>query len=300
MVRVFSYSINHHSFSRQRKSKKQKKRKSDTVALTLPPGEFAGKNCLLPRMAIWQYLLLFGSVILGGGIAQALRGADDEARWRGYLPLLLSFSGAYLLGIAAMELMPAVFADATLHSGVWLLGGFFVQLLLESLSQGVEHGHVHAHKQESRRYALTVMVGLGIHAFLEGLPLGTAADVTAALGHHHGHYDGDHLLIGIVLHKLPAAFALGLLLRHSGYSRTFTWGCLLVFAILSPFGAMLGELVSIDPVWRNRVMALVVGSFLHISTTILFEADGRRSHGVSVRKLLVVVVGMLVAYFTAH
>jgi len=230
-----------------------------------------------------------------------LRGRDEEAKWRDYLPLLLSFSGAYLLGIAAMELMPAVFADAKMHSGIWLLGGFFVQLLLESLSQGVEHGHIHLHHRQSYRYAYSVMIGLGIHAFLEGLPLGTVHEAADHLGGHtHGHTDGDHLLIGIVLHKLPAAFALGLLLRHSGYSRIFTWTCLLVFAGLSPLGALLGEVVSIDPVWRNRVLALVVGSFLHISTTILFEADGGRSHGVSPQKVAVVVVGMLVAYFTAH
>lgn len=252
-------------------------------------------------MALWQYFLLFGSVLLGGGIAQLLRGAEDEARWQSYLPLLLSFSGAYLLGIAAMELMPSVFADPKLHSGIWLLGGFFVQLLLESLSQGVEHGHVHAHKRESYRYALTVMIGLGIHALLEGLPLGTVGEVAGDhTGHSHGHFDGDHLLWGIILHKLPAAFALGLLLRYSGYSKKFTWLCLLVFASLSPVGAMLGEVVSINPVWRNRVMALVVGSFLHISTTILFEADGGREHGISPKKLAVVVLGMAVAYFTAH
>jgi len=142
-------------------------------------------------MALWQYLLLFGSVLLGGGIAQLLRGAEDEARWRGYLPLLLSFSGAYLLGIAAMELIPSVFADTKLHSGIWLLAGFFVQLLLEGLSQGVEHGHVHAHKGESYRYALTVMIGLGVHALLEGLPLGTAGEAMAGhAGHSHGHFDG--------------------------------------------------------------------------------------------------------------
>lgn len=251
-------------------------------------------------MALWQYLLLFISVLVGGGLAQLLKTGRDEQRWRAYLPLLLSFSGAYLLGIASMELMPTVFADATLHSGVWLLGGFFVQLVLEGMSQGVEHGHVHTDGHKNHRYALTVMLGLGVHAFLEGLPLGTVSDLSTVTGHHHGHYESDHLLVGIILHKLPAAFALGLLLRHSGYSRWFTWGCLLLFGVLSPLGALLGEVVSIDPLWRNRVMALVVGSFLHISTTILFEADGGRAHGVSVQKLAVVLSGMAIAYYTAH
>lgn len=254
----------------------------------------------LSTMALWQYLLLFGSVLLGGGLAQALRGQEDRIR-QDYLPLLLSFSGAYLLGIAAMEMMPTVFRNSAYHSGVWLLGGFFVQLLLEGLSQGVEHGHVHAHKHVGYRYGLTVMIGLGLHALLEGLPLGTIADVTHGVEEHsHNFMDGDHLLVGIILHKIPAAFALGLLLRYSGYSKRFMWSCLLVFASLSPIGAALGEIVSIDPLWRNRVLALVIGSFLHISTTILFEADGGREHGISPKKFGVVVLGMLVAYFTAH
>ncbi|MBC6994010.1 ZIP family metal transporter [Neolewinella lacunae] len=250
-------------------------------------------------MALWQYALLFTCVLFGGGLAQVMRGRTESAHWRRYLPLLLSFSGAYLLGIAAMEMMPTVFRNPQYHTGVWLLAGFFIQLLLEGLSQGIEHGHVHAHEHGNFRFALTVMVGLGLHAFLEGMPLGTAPEPGESLAAHTA-MDAEHLLVGIILHKIPAAFALGLLLRYSGFSKAFTWVCLLVFASLSPLGAVFGEAISIDPVWRNRVLALVVGSFLHISTTILFEADGRKEHGITVRKFVVVIAGMLVAYFTAH
>lgn len=252
-------------------------------------------------MAFWQYLLLFSSVLIGGGLAWGFSSKEDRIR-KDYLPLLLSFSGAYLLGIAAMELMPTVFANPAYHTGIWLLGGFFVQLLLEGLSQGVEHGHVHAHQHDGYGYALSVMIGLGLHALLEGLPLGAAVESLGGdhVGHRHEHTEGGHLLVGIVLHKIPAAFALTLLLRHSGYGKAFIWVCLLVFAGLSPLGALLGEVISIDPLWTNRVLALVVGSFLHISTTIIFEADGGRGHGISPKKFVVVVVGMAVAYFTAH
>lgn len=250
-------------------------------------------------MAVWQYLLLILSVLAGGGAAQYLasQGRQGDARWKAFLPLLLSFSGAYLLSIAAMELMPTVFRDPTLHSGVWLIGGFLLQLLLESLSQGVEHGHVHAHDHAAPSYALGVMFGLGLHALMEGLPLGTITEVS---GLAHAHADGDHLLWGIVLHKLPAAFALSLLLRASNFSALTTWFCLITFAALTPLGAYLGEILSINPLWTNRVLAMVVGSFLHISTTIIFEADNGRAHGISIKKLIVVIVGIAVAFFTAH
>ncbi len=243
-------------------------------------------------MAFWQYSLLFFTALTGGGLALL-----SNLRWRAYLPTLLSFSGAYLLAIAALELIPDVFGQATGAPGVWLLLGFFVQLLLEGFSQGVEHGHVHAHKQAHIGYAVQVMIGLGVHALLEGLPLG--AGVSEAVI-HAGETHGDHLLFGIALHKLPAAFALGLLLRNSGYSSAVVWICLGIFGLLSPIGAFLGEVVSIDPEWRVRILALVVGSFLHISTTILFEADGSHRHGISGKKFLVIIAGMTVAYLTVH
>ncbi len=246
-------------------------------------------------MAIWQYLLLFSSVLIGGFAATAGSGE----RYRRYLPLLLSFSGAYLLGIAALEMIPEVFGHATSTIGLWLLGGFFIQLVLEGFSQGVEHGHVHAHEQAGRGYALQVMLGLGLHALLEGLPLG-AGGVVHELHTGHLHGSADRLLFGIVLHKLPAAFALGLLLTTSGYSRRFVWGCLLTFAALSPVGAMIGNWISLDHLWRDRILALVIGSFLHISTTILFEADGAHSHRISPKKFLVIIAGMGVAYATVH
>ncbi|CAH1000373.1 hypothetical protein LEM8419_01526 [Neolewinella maritima] len=244
-------------------------------------------------MALWQYGLLFSTALVGGALAML---GEEQARKQ--LPTLLSFSGAYLLAIAALELIPDVFGQQSNASpGLFLLVGFFIQLLLEGLSQGVEHGHVHVHRQARYGYAIQIMLGLGLHALLEGLPLGAGAAGAMDVGNH---VHGDHLLFGIALHKLPAAFALGLLLRSSGYSTVFVWSCLTVFGLLSPLGAVLGEVASIDPIWRTRILALVVGSFLHISTTILFEADGSHRHGISVQKFVVILVGMLVAYFTAH
>lgn len=243
-------------------------------------------------MAYWQYLLLFSTALAGGGAA-----LFGDRQFRRYLPVLLSFSGAYLLGIAALELIPDVFSRGESTAGLWLLLGFFVQLLLEGLSQGVEHGHVHVHRGQNAGFALGIMFGLGVHAFLEGLPLGAGA--VAPVGDHI-HADDDHLLYGIAMHKLPAAFALGLLLRGSGYRKLFVLACLTIFGMLSPLGALIAEGLSIDPLWRTRILALVVGSFLHISTTILFEADGSHRHGVSVQKLAVIVMGMVVAYLTVH
>lgn len=244
-------------------------------------------------MEIWQYLLLIGSVILGGALSTFGK-PEVMARW---LPLLLSFSGAYLIGIVALELIPETFSHDEGNPGFFLLLGFFVQLLLENLSQGVEHGHVHAHAHARQSYGLQVLLGLSLHAFLEGIPLG---DSGASDAHGHVHGSGQHLIYGIVLHKLPAAFALGLLLFGSGYSRRFRWSCLIAFALMSPLGALLGQALIVSEAWHHNILALVIGSFLHISTTILFEADSGTHHRISLRKLGIILLGMGLAYLSGH
>ncbi len=241
-------------------------------------------------MTAWEYTLLFSSVLLGGLLAFIIR-----RHFPALLGLLLSFSGAYILGIAALHLMPAVFSQSTSHTGLWLLLGFFIQILLEQLSRGVEHGHVHAHHQASSLFGVQILLGLCLHSFIEGMPL-------SSYPHMHAHAGSEatvnHLLFGIVLHKVPAAFALVILLIQSGFSRMFIMGSLLVFASMSPLGAWLAEQLITDEKTLYSIMAVVVGSFLHISTTILFEADSTHQHVISWRKLLTIIAGFGIAILT--
>lgn len=247
-------------------------------------------------MALWEYLALLTGVLISGGVALLIK-TESKAT----VQILLSFSGAYILGITVLHLMPSVFSGGFESASFWLLGGFFIQLLLEQLSKGVEHGHIHAHPGAKPGFALSIMLGLCLHAFIEGLPLSSYADFHNALHSHGGEESEDHhLLFGIILHKIPAAFALMVLFLKSGYSKTMAWTCLLIFASMSPLGALATSRLNLGiPVLVNLV-ALVVGSFLHISTTILFEADDKRQHAVSWRKLAVIVAGLGLSMFTLH
>lgn len=244
-------------------------------------------------MEIWEYLLLFLSVIVGGGIGLFFQ--NDRKQ---YLRLLLSFSGAYILGITVLHILPGVYGAMNSTTTLWILGGFFLQLLLEQLSQGVEHGHIHAHKNADRLFAFQILLGLSLHAFLEGVPLSNY-DVLEH-NHSHGSHDGElnHLLFGIILHKAPAAFALSVLLLKSGLKPAFTIGCILVFSTMSPLGAFLSDQLSPGATLLQNALALVAGSFLHISTTILFESDSSHHHHISWIKMGVIVLGLAAALLT--
>lgn len=242
-------------------------------------------------MSFWEYLLLFLSVILGGGLAFLFKTYNQKG-----LGLVLSFSGSYLLGITVLHLMPGVFSHPEPSIGLWVLVGFFIQLLLEQLSKGVEHGHIHAHQHASASFAIQVMLGLCLHAFLEGLPLSNYPDFHA---HHHAEsHNHNHLLYGIILHKAPAAFALVILLLLSSFKKKVVIAALIIFASMSPLGAWLMAQLHFSEQLLTSLIALVIGSFLHISTTILFEADDTHQHKVSWRKMLVILLGIGIALLT--
>jgi len=235
-------------------------------------------------MHIWEYLILLFSVILGGFAALLVNPKDQSS-----LQLFLAFSGAYILGICVMDIMPTVFRSSVEHVGIYILLGFFIQLFLEQFSGGVEHGHIHVpHQEKIRRHTTMVMIGLCLHAFIEGLPLG---------GHDHSNH---HLLWSIVLHKAPAAFALVLLLKKSGYRQSVLWMLLLIFGLMSPLAAGLtaafAEQQQIGTWHINVLQAVVIGSFLHIATTILFESDSSRDHhAVPLPKLMAILFGIGIA-----
>ena len=67
-------------------------------------------------MLIWEYIILFLVVLLGGGIAFYFKQNNKKL-----LALVLSFSGAYILGISVLHLMPGVFAGGDQFVGLWIL-----------------------------------------------------------------------------------------------------------------------------------------------------------------------------------
>lgn len=236
-------------------------------------------------MGAGEILLLFLTVTGAGLLFFLFRKSNPL-----YLKLSLAFTGAYLFAISMTELMPAVFSASVPKIGYFILAGFFIQLVLEYFSEGIEHGHIHVH-HHNQSFPFAMMVGLCIHSFLEGMPL---AGNFGNGGHDHNH----SLLTGIVLHHLPVAFALVSMLTASGISKNMTVLNLLIFAAMAPMGAIFSatlgatELFNISN-YYHQIMAVVIGIFLHISTTILFESGS--DHRFNLYKLAVILLGAFTA-----
>lgn len=235
-------------------------------------------------MSLTESLIMFATVTLAGMLFFTVRTVNQKV-----LKLSLAFTGAFLFSLSLTHLLPSVFSLETPNAGVYILAGFFLQLVLEYLTEGVEHGHEHHH--HGKGFPIAMMLGLCIHSFLEGMPL-------SGHGSHHDH--GHSLLIGIALHHLPVAFVLMSMLVHSGVSKTWAIINLILFASMAPLGAWFSGMLSQAELMNigahyDKIMGLVIGIFLHISTTILYESGS--DHRFNLYKLTVIIVGAAAALF---
>ncbi len=193
--------------------------------------------------------------------------------------LLLSFSGAFLLALTLFDLLPEVYEhlDAK-QTGLFIMCGILLQIILEFFSKGAEHGHVHIHKEDTT-FPWLLFVSLCIHSFLEGFPI-------------HQHND---MVYGVLIHKIPIAALITAFLLQSSFSKLQIIGFLVVFAAMTPLGTYISNNIAFVADYVNVINAIVIGIFLHISTTILFETG--EGHKFNLSKLVAICLGILIAYF---
>ena len=230
-------------------------------------------------------VVLIVSTLLGGFSLSAIPSLKENLR----LPLV--FAGSYLFSITIIHIIPELFSIRPDPSiiGLYILIGFFLQQFLEYFSSGVEHGHFHSDQALSVSGRVSIVVALMVHSLLEGTLLAHDSPF-------HEKHESYSLLLGIILHKMPAAFALMVTMQGLGKKATYL---LLLFSIASPLGLILAGHFTFSPNGFRVLFAIVCGSFLHISTTIFVEASPEHHFGFN--KILISLLGaalaILVEYF---
>lgn len=220
-----------------------------------------------------QYFLPFIAVIIGVLLVMVFKHKKSN-----YTKLLLSFSGAFLLALTLFDLLPEVYEhlDAK-QTGLFIMLGILMQILLEFFSKGAEHGHVHIHKDETG-FPWVLFISLCIHSFLEGFPI-------------HQHND---MVYGVLIHKIPIAALITTYLVESKFTTRQIVGFLVTFAIMTPLGTLVSNTVPFVGDYLFFINAVVIGIFFHISTVILFESN--ENHRFNLSKLVLIALGILVAY----
>ncbi|MCB9262792.1 MAG: ZIP family metal transporter [Flavobacteriales bacterium] len=237
-------------------------------------------------MNFWSYFILFFFPLVGGTVGLIIQSEKTQ-----YLKLFLAFSGAFLFSITAVSIIPEVYHHHTkFNIGYFVLAGFFLQIVIDLFSQGIEHGHLHHHKTDKTPYG--VFIALSLHAFLEGMAAGSNL---------FSEKIQSGFVFGIALHEIPAAFALITILKAGNVKKQYLYTWLVFYALMTVLGALtsggLSQLIPDFEYISIYLVALVIGVFLHISTTILFENTD--NHKFSRYKLVAIALGAAIAILSS-
>ena len=225
-----------------------------------------------------ESLILISSVIIGVIFSKLLLRNKHNSK------LLLTFSGAFFLAMTVLEILPQVYGHPSANHdhhaiGLYVLLGVVVQYILETISKGVEHGHIHLHKKE--QFPFGIFGGLFLHSIIEGIPVANA--------------ESHNFMWAIFVHNIPVSMILFSALSQHTESNGKRFLFMSLFALAAPFGYFLGKYTIISN-YSLEMSAIVSGIFLHISTVILFESN--EGHKFNLQKFGSILVGFVLAYLT--
>lgn len=255
-------------------------------------------------MSLLAWILLF--CLLGGAlsvVAAAVFLLLPESLRTRLLPHAISFAIGALLGAALLGLLPHALegmGSEGIHAvtGAVLLGlfGFF---LLEKLVLWrhchQEHCEVHVPEETGHSHAAgtLILIGDGLHNFIDGVLIGAAFLTDIHLG--------IVTSLAVAAHEIPQEVGDFAVLLHSGYSTGKAFFYNLLSSLTTVIGGVLAyygfkNLVPVLP----YVLAVAASSFIYIAVADLIPGLHKRvEFSATIKQMLLIGAGVALIYF-AH
>jgi ZIP family zinc transporter len=206
--------------------------------------------------AVWA-LSAFVMTLAGGAFA---------FRYQKYLFFIMAFSAGLLIGVAFLDLLPEVIDIAHKSSldvrglMITMLSGFVGIFLLEKLTI------IHSEKQHDtpghrHNVGLVGALGLSFHSFLDGLAIG--------VGFLAGTQVGFVVLLAVVAHDFADGLNTVTFMLATRNSRWRTVVLLAVDALAPVAGALVANVIKIDPILLAYQLAFFAGFLLYLGASDL-------------------------------
>jgi zinc and cadmium transporter len=239
---------------------------------------------MLDTSFVWVLAFsLAGSVgaAAGGGLIVAL---PEPARAR-VLPTLLSYAAGSLLGAAFLGMLPRALESVSARPALSVvlagLVGFFL------LEKAVLWRHCHDDKCEVHgASAPLLLVGDGLHNFVDGVVIGAAFVASVPLG--------IATSLAVIGHEIPQELGDVAVLLHCGYSRRRAYGLNLLASTSTIPGACLGYF-ALDAAHGAipYVLAVSAASFIYIAIAdVVPSLHVHRGRGQTCAQLAAMLAGI--------
>jgi len=230
------------------------------------------------------------------------------------LKVSTGIAAGILLASAMMVVIPEGFELATtaptsggdeygpLVLGGAILAGFLMMLILEGSGIGHavheehhdhshDHGHGHVHHQTS---SWMLVLGLSLHSAADGLAIGAAAAggvvaVTALV------------TFAVLVHKVPAAFSLGVFSLHERRERKDVIRDVVLFSLATPVMILLSfhAFAGVEVQVIGLAMLFAAGTFLYVATVDTLPDIHNPETGKTALKHVLIGAAILVLIFFA-
>jgi ZIP family zinc transporter/zinc and cadmium transporter len=142
-----------------------------------------------------------------------------QKNWdRSYLRYFVALGSGFMLATALLEMLPESIQLASVKAPVLILVGYFLVHLFEHTVTPHFHFGEETHAEEfiAAHKGYSVLFGLAIHTFFDGIAIASGFLVSSWLGWV--------IFLAVFLHKIPEGFTAASIMIASGRSKSVAWG----------------------------------------------------------------------------
>jgi zinc and cadmium transporter len=232
------------------------------------------------------------SVLLGltAAAANVLGGAVIvQKHWhQRYLKYFVALGSGFMLATALVEMVPASVRLRGADAGFLILIGYLIVHFFEHTVSPHFHFGEETHQDEfvQRHKSWSVLLGLIIHTFFDGIAIASGFLISSWLGWI--------IFVAVFLHKIPEGFTVASVMLASGSSRGIAWGS----SVLLGAATLLGVLVMV--ITRQAVsvgLPLSAGVTIYVAASDLIPEVNREP---GIKMALVVFLGVGCLFLMEH
>lgn len=206
-----------------------------------------------------------------------------------YSHFINSFAAGLILTAGTTVLFPRAIERLDHQAGLYVVGGFALFLILETLL--VFHSGAEFHYgSRTRARGMVFFWGLFLHSLLDG--------VVIAIGFATSFDLGILTSVAVISHELPEGITTFSLLLDKLQGRTALWLAVAV-ALATPIGGIVGAvlLTQVSGHFMGAAIAVVAGSFLYIAATDIVPEIREEKAG---RSIACMILGMIFLALIHH
>ncbi|MGH9394346.1 MAG: ZIP family metal transporter [Terriglobales bacterium] len=212
-----------------------------------------------------------------GGLV--LTGRDWERR---YLRYFVALGAGFMLGTALLEMLPESWKLDPASAPIFLLAGYLLVHLVEH--SFIAHFHfgeeTHATHLAGKHLPWSVMAGLGIHTFFDGVAIGSGFLVSSWLGWI--------IFLAVFMHKIPEGFTMASVVLAAGGGNRAALAATAVLGAASVAGV---AIMLALPLSLTHALPLAAGVTLYVATSDLIPEVNREP---GIRMALCVFLGVAI------